>query len=350
MSKIIAVGPHRADALGCAPFCGTPRRRWPSAAVAVALVDRARVSHGSKRGAAAQRHVPARGCAGLDRAAPIWAAVIWLALGIGAQGQAADADCGRTDTPCAIAGGQYRIVLPDGGAGAPDGTPALMFLHGWGSSGAAVLRMSDLIDTARARGYAVIAPDGVPRASGSGFTWGFHPDRPGPRDEIAFLRAVRDDAAARHGIDGPRMILGGFSIGGSMTSYLACAAPGTFAAYLPVAGAFWVPHPDTCAGPVDLLHTHGWTDPVVPLEGRILRDGGSGGVVAQADVWQAMQVWRAANGCRPDPDDHGQTGIFRQRDWTSCATGKRLGFAVFDGGHTVPQTWTDMALDWAEGR
>lgn len=350
MSKIIAVWPRRADAPGRAPFRWMPRRRWLSAAVPFpvqrhAPVFRRRVSHSPKRRAAATRQDPARVCAGLVRAA-----LIWVALGIGAKGHAADADCGRPDTPCAIAGGQYRIVLPDGGAGRPDGIPALMFLHGWGSSGGAVLRMSDLIDTARARGYAVIAPDGVPRATGSGFTWGFHPDRPGPRDEIAFLRAVRDDAAARHGIDGTRVILAGFSIGGSMTSYLACAAPDTFAAYAPVAGAFWVPHPDTCAGPVDLLHTHGWADPVVPLEGRILRDGGSAGVVAQADVWQAMHVWRAANGCRPDPDSHGQTGIFRQRDWTSCAMGKRLGFALFDGGHTVPQTWTDMALDWAEGR
>ena len=40
------------------------------------------------------------------------------------------------------------------------------------------------------------------------------------------------------------------------------------AAYAPVAGSFWRPHPDmeACAGPVDLLHTHGWRDKTVPLD------------------------------------------------------------------------------------
>jgi len=261
---------------------------------------------------------------------------------------AAAQDCGGADAPCAIASGQYRIVMP--AAAGEAAVPALMFLHGWGGSGAGVLRMGGLVNAALARGHAVIAPDGMPRARGRGLTWGFHPPRPGPRDEIAFLQAVRDDAAARHGIDPARVVLGGFSIGGSMTSYLACAAPDAFAAYVPVAGAFWVPHPDTCAGPVNLLHTHGWRDPVVPLEGRILRDDADAGIFAQADVWQAMQVWRAANGCPPNADSHGESGRFLRRDWTACAGGTRLGFALFDGGHAVPQGWTDMMLDWVAAR
>jgi polyhydroxybutyrate depolymerase len=118
-----------------------------------------------------------------------------------------------------------------------------MFLHGWGASGEAMLNLRDMVETARARGYAVIAPDGTPREGRDGRGWGFAPERPGPRDEIAFLKAARDDAIARHGIDAGRVVLGGFSIGGSMASYLACSEPGAFAAYLPVAGAFWHPLP-----------------------------------------------------------------------------------------------------------
>lgn len=260
---------------------------------------------------------------------------------------AQDPGCGGAAAPCEIAGGSYRIVLPDGAA---DGMAALVFLHGWGASGQGVLRMTGLVETALARGYAVIAPDGVPRASGNGLTWGFHPDRPGPRDEIAFLQAVADDAAARHGIDRDRMLLGGFSIGGSMASHVACSAPGAFAAYAPVAGAFWVPVPEACAGPVDLLHTHGWTDTVVPLEGRVLRDDGESRVFAQADVWQAMQVWRAANGCRPDASGHTQADGFWRKSWTGCDSGRRLDFALHDGGHGVPPGWTAMTLDWFAAR
>lgn len=273
----------------------------------------------------------------------VFAAALW--------GQAAQAGCGDRADACAIAGGSYHIVLPDGAPAGDAGHPALMFLHGWGASGEAMLNMRDMVETALARGYAVIAPDGTPREGRNGRGWGFHPDRPGPRDEVAFLKAVRDDAAAGHGVDPARVVLGGFSIGGSMVSYLACAEPNAFTAYVPVAGAFWHPYPADCAGPVDLFHTHGWTDGVVPLEGRILGSAESletVGVIAQADVWRAMEMWRAANGCRPNASGHSQTGAFWRRSWHECYSGRKLDFALFNGGHAVPAGWTAMALDWFE--
>jgi polyhydroxybutyrate depolymerase len=275
-------------------------------------------------------------------------AALAVTLGAALSGAPASAGCGAAPDACRIDGGTYHVVLPPDADGA---VPALMFLHGWGANGEAMLNMPGLVETARVRGYAVIAPDGTPREGRNGYGWGFSPERPGPRDEIAFLKAVRDDAVARHGIDGAQVVLGGYSIGGSMTSYLACAEPGAFAAYLPVAGAFWHPLPTACAGPVDLFHTHGWTDGTVPLEGRILRGGEleDEGVIAQGDIWQAMQIWRAANGCRPNASGHGETGIFWRRSWHDCESGKRLDFALFSGGHAVPEGWTAMALDWFEG-
>jgi polyhydroxybutyrate depolymerase len=271
--------------------------------------------------------------------AAAFAAALWA--------QAATAGCGVAPDACRIEGGTYHIVLPPV---ATNGTPALMFLHGWGASGEGMLGMRGMVETALARGYAVIAPDGTPRAGRTGYGWGFSPDRPGLRDEIAFLQAVRDDAIARHGVASDRVVLGGFSIGGSMVSYLACAQPDAFAAYVPVAGAFWDPLPGGCAGPVNLLHTHGWTDGVVPLEGRVLRGGepGDENVIAQGDVWQAMRIWRDANGCRANASGHGETGIFLRRSWHDCDSGRRLDFALFNGGHAVPEGWTGMTLDWFE--
>lgn len=272
-----------------------------------------------------------------------------LAVAAALWTQQAAAGCAAAEDACEIAEGTYHLVLPDT---APEGnTPALVFLHGWGASGEGMLRMRGMVQSALDRGYAVITPDGIPREGRNGRGWGFHPERPGPRDEVAFLQAVRDDAIARHGIDPDRVLLGGFSIGGSMTSYLACAAPDAFAAYVPVAGAFWYPHPTGCAGPVNLLHTHGWTDGTVPLEGRILRGATSleePGVFAQADIWQAMQIWRRTNECRPNATSHGEHGIFWTSAWENCGSGHSLGFALFNGGHGVPEGWTDMALDWFE--
>ncbi|MDG1470550.1 MAG: hypothetical protein P8Q26_03155 [Ascidiaceihabitans sp.] len=157
----------------------------------------------------------------------------------------AHAGCAADPDACKIEGGTYNITLPDG-----EIQGSIVFLHGFGGSGMGTLNNKVWVPVALERGYAVIAPDGMPQ-----------------RDEVAFLTDVCDDAAARFDLDADKMMLGGFSIGGSMTSYLACAAPDTFHAYVPVAGSFWRPHPTTCEGPVRLLHTHGWTDTTVPLEG-----------------------------------------------------------------------------------
>lgn len=255
---------------------------------------------------------------------------------------AARAGCDGRPDPCATPLGTYQIERP-AAAAAP--MPAVVFLHGWGGTGNGTMSNRGMVEALLARGYAVIAPDGQPREGRDGRGWGFMSGRPSNRDDIAFLIGVADDAAARFGLDRDRMLLGGFSIGGSMTSYLACAQPDAFAAFLPVAGSFWVPEPATCAGPVRLLHTHGWIDRTVPLEGRPV---GSGAV--QGDVFVAMKTWRLANGCESSrPDAFGEAGPFWWRRWTGCAPGTALEFALHQGNHGVPEGWADFALDWFEG-
>lgn len=254
-----------------------------------------------------------------------------------------------TDTPCLVKGGEYFVAFPDG-VKAP--VPAVLFIHGYGGSGAGVMRNRGMVDAVLARGFAVIAPSGLAMEGRDGGSWSFHPDRPKRRDEIAFITSVRDDAIARHGIDGDHILLAGFSIGGSMTAYLACAAPDRFAAYAPVGGNFWRPHPLSCAGPVRMLHTHGWSDGTVPLEGRVLRgqDSRDPEAVVQGDVFEALSIWRETNGCfQLRADSFVTTGPFLRRNWERCLPGSALEFALFPGGHVIPQGWADMALDWFEG-
>lgn len=259
---------------------------------------------------------------------------------------AARAGCGADPLPCQIAAGSYHLLLPAGqNPGQP--LPAVMFLHGWGGNGAATIKNTGMMSVILDRGYAMIAPNGLTDPEAKGGSWDFHPDYRGKRDEAAFLKAVADDAAARFGISRGRILLAGFSIGGSMTSYLACAEPGAFAAYAPVAGSFWRPHPTACAGPVRLLHSHGWTDATVPLEGRSF----DAGAFAQGDVFQAMEIWRAANRCtKAMPDAFDTKGIFWLRRWTACADGSALELALHSGAHGIPKGWALLALDWFEGR
>ena len=115
--------------------------------------------------------------------------------------------------------------------------------------------------------------------------------RPPLRDE-----ALRPGATGRRGAaPSPRPRAGAdgeFSVGGSLTWYLACQEPGKFAAFAPMAGGFWRRHPSTCAGPVKLLHAHGWRDQTVPLEGRPLRAG-----LEQGDIFEGLQLWRRVSSC-----------------------------------------------------
>lgn len=248
---------------------------------------------------------------------------------------------------CAVPLGTYRAVLPDTPAPS-DGYPALMFFHGAGQSGTQALSNTGMVDAFRSRGWAVIAPDGLPRPDvRNSMGWSFLPStvRIPLRDEMAFTRQVLDDAARRHGIDRGRVLMSGFSIGGSLVWYLACRDPGVAAAYAPVAGAFWRPHPagGSCAGPVRMLHTHGWRDQTVPLEGRPLR----GGAIYQGDVFQGLGLLREANGCdglRADAYD--TDGAFWRRLWTRCTPGSALELALHTGGHSVPVDWATMAIDW----
>lgn len=275
-----------------------------------------------------------------------WLAVASVSLFAPVVAQAACADAPEA---CRVDGGTYHVILPES---AGDATPAIMFIHGWGSSGEGVLGNTGLVNAVLARGYAIIAPDGMPREGASGRTWSFNPNRPERRDESVFITAVRDDAVARHGIDAERTILAGFSIGGSMVSYLACQEPESFPAYAPVGGGFWRPHPTGCTGPVRLLHTHGWTDGTVPLEGRVLRGESleDPNALAQGDIFHTMLLWREVNGCTNlRATDFEMTEAFWHRRWTKCAEDTALELVLFPGGHSVPRGWADMAIDWFEG-
>ncbi|TNJ43941.1 PHB depolymerase family esterase [Phaeobacter sp. B1627] len=299
--------------------------------------------------------------------------VIWgVAAALSLTAGAGLAGCGAEPGACRLPGGTYEIVLPPEQTGA---IPAVMFLHGHGGSGAGVLRMSAMVETLTARGYAVIAPDGAPRPNGPR-SWSFLPEL-GTRDDFTFLPQVLDDAGRRFDIDVEASVLAGFSSGAFMVNYLACREPDAFAAYLPVSGGFWRPQPATCAGPVRIYHSHGWLDRTVPLEGRVLGGVTGGRRFIQGDIWAGLQLWRETLGC----DNHTPDAIWRHqeeqlllRSW-SCGSGEgsetgaggetgeggaesegreeggsggALTFELFPGGHMVPPGWADRVLDWLE--
>ena len=258
-------------------------------------------------------------------------------------GRALALDCGGESMPCKITTGEYHMAVPAGWKGGP----AVVHLHGYGGSGAKVIRNKGFVDAFTARGYAVIAPTALPWLANKPADWAV---RDGwltyPRSDVRFLRDVLADAAVRADVELDRVLLSGFSRGGSMVWEVACLAPDLARAYAPAAGGFWLPMTEDCVGPVHMLHTHGFADKFVPLEGRTWHNAEFDVTVSQADVWEGLQLWRRENGCQSNAAEHAVADALWRKRW-SCKHGS-LELVLHKGGHGLPEGWAEMALDWFE--
>ncbi len=257
--------------------------------------------------------------------------------------------CGDALNSCVVPLGSYHAALPAPPRKPGETRPAVLFFHGAGGLGRDVLDPRSYLKPFVEAGYVVLGANGLMRPGNAfGTGWSFRPESPQQRDELAFAKEVLDDAEKRFAIDRKRVLVSGFSIGGALVWYLACKEPALGMAYAPIAGGFWRPHPTVCAGPIDLLQTHGWRDRTVPLEGRPLR----GGELVQGDIFEGLQLWRKVDGCdalRPDTFETG--AVFWRRSWTICRSGRELSLALHPSDHDdVPKEWAGMARSWFEDR
>lgn len=275
-----------------------------------------------------------------------WSVVLFIAgvvagPALGVAAARAQDSCGGIGAPCTVDGGIYHAALPE----TPAGAPMVLWLYGFGGSAEKVVGNTGFTGRFTGRGYAVIAPDALPFQDDGPRAWGFRAGWDFPRDDVAYLGAVLDDAAARFGLDRTRVLAAGFSIGGSMVWDLACLAPDAAAGYAPISGGFWEPMATECAGPVHMLHTHGFTDRTVPLEGRPIGDGDFHS--QQGDIWAGLALWRRTLGCGTRADEAETDDRFWRKIWSDCDAGS-LTLVLHGGGHGIPEGWTAMALDWFE--
>jgi polyhydroxybutyrate depolymerase len=267
----------------------------------------------------------------VSRAAALAAAALaaWLLGGSSARTE---------DAVYTLAEGTYRAVAPTGWDG-KSALPLVLYLHGFGQSSSDITGNADLVAAVASHGVLLVVPDGVDHA------WSHVGAPRHPRDDLAFLHGVVEDAKARWPVDAAKIYATGFSIGGSMVWDLACHAAQGFAAFLPVSGAFWLPYPEHCeSGPVNLRHVHGLTDTTVPMEGRTIF-----GRFTQGDVGKGWDILRATDHCAAEPDRVVTEGDLTCQQWSGCRSGRMLELCVHGDGHDMAPRYLDFGLTWAMG-
>lgn len=127
-----------------------------------------------------------------------------------------------------------------------------------------------------------------------------------------------------------------------MVWYLACGMPTRFAAFAPIAGAFWEPMPASCTAPrPKLVHVHGVGDTTVPLAGRALRQG-----FRQGDLFKSFAIL-APGGCTAAWADTPQAltagAALTCRLASGCSGDARLELCLHSGGHVADAAWVERA-------
>jgi polyhydroxybutyrate depolymerase len=243
-------------------------------------------------------------------------------------------------TRCEVKNGFYLVRPPAGWDGkAP--LPTAVFFHGYRGSAEDVMKDEGLGRTLSDLGVMLVAPNGKDTS------WNFSGAPPTNRDDFAFVTAVLDDVEKRFPVDRQRLFATGFSVGGSMTWNIACQMGGRFAAFAPVAGAFWDPLPTACPGaPFSLRHVHGLTDGTVPMKGRVVGHGR----FKQGDVLESMHRLRQFDGCPEEPTATQSDNGMVCRTWSAkaCSSGRELVLCLHPGEHEIDPAWVADGYRWVD--
>jgi len=227
------------------------------------------------------------------------------------------------------------------------GYPLVIALHGGFGSGAQLERAVGLDAIADREGFAVVYPDG--RAH----HWndGRGPDAGGEDvDDVAYVRSLIDDLAAKHPIDTRRIYAVGLSNGAMMAYRLACELSDTLAAVATVAGGIATNVAPRChpSRAISVLAIHGTADPIMPFDGGDVNGGRAGrprqprGKVLGARA--SIEIFSAAARCTPTPSRTARTKLVPSDPtsvtevvYADCAPGTGIELVEIDGGgHTWP--------------
>lgn len=127
---------------------------------------------------------------------------------------------------------QYYMYVPQSAARGSTPSPAVVMIHGCGSSPQKFEMESGMNVAASERGYINVYPEGTTTRTSLGWNAGFGSCQTDPElNDVDFMRAVLLDMIDTVCIDPARIFAAGFSNGGQMTFNLTCELPNAFAAF-----------------------------------------------------------------------------------------------------------------------
>ncbi|WP_265444543.1 alpha/beta hydrolase family esterase [Flexivirga meconopsidis] len=210
--------------------------------------------------------------------------------------------------------------------------PLIVAYHGRGSTGTEIEGFSGLSNLP-----AVVAYPNGEIGTGSGYRQAFQgaPYSPPGVDDVRFTSDLLGRLQSEYCVDPTRTYATGKSNGAGFVGLLACRMSDRFAAFAPVAGAFYPQATEGCntAKPASVLEIHGTGDATIPYAGD--PDRGLPPIRSYVDGWAARDRCAATPKVRTIGRD------VQIVDWSGCTAGTSVRHvAVSGGGHVWPGTST----------
>jgi polyhydroxybutyrate depolymerase len=239
----------------------------------------------------------------------------------------------------------FTIRVPS--AGPP--IPLVLVLHGNSPDRGRMMREWTTFDEqADAWGMAIAYPDGHEGSWADGR--GVSVAEEAGVDDVAFLRAIIDWSAERHGTFPDRTVVAGVSNGAFMAQRAALEAGDRVAVMAAVVAGLPAALLDVApTHAVSAMLIHGTADRLSPIEGGYSRRRGPNGELRgrTLSLQETAEHWRAVDRCPPGPGET-RTTEFSSRTTVDGGVGgtQVVAWTVYGGGHAWPGTLTPP--EWGE--
>jgi polyhydroxybutyrate depolymerase len=217
--------------------------------------------------------------------------------------------------------------------------PLVVVLHGGGGNGRNAMTTTGMAAKADEAGFVAAFPNGSGMLNNRLLTWNAgrccaYAMR-NQVDDVAFVRALIQDARDAIPIDERRIYATGASNGAMMTYRLACELSDQIAAVAPVSGylAF-----DGCAPgrPMPVMIFHGTADEYVPYDGGTPKKQPNVHAGPVSSVADAVSFWVQHNACSTTPERHEEGSIVREVYGGGLEGSEVVLYTINGGGHAWP--------------